>query len=259
MATFLFDKIIFGPVISRRLGESLGINLLPENRKICNFNCVYCECGITESADIAKSGPPSRDEVRERLESRLKDIKKSKTAVDTITFAGNGEPTLHPYFPEIVEDTISLRDKYMPGTDIAVLSNSTRIDDNKIFHALNKVDLNILKLDSGYEETIKTINCPMYKFNLARIIENLKKFNGNLIIQTLFIRGIYKGRKIDNTNEKELARWLETMNYIKPESIMIYTIARDTPNTGLYRISFDELLKISEKVEQLGITTHISS
>ena len=194
MATFLFDRTIFGPVISRRLGESLGINLLPGNRKICNFNCIYCECGPTYSNDISNSEIPSRAEVRESLQSRLKDIKNNKTHIDTITYAGNGEPTLHPEFPEIVDDTIDLREKYLPDADIAVLSNSTHIDNEKIFNALKKVDLNILKLDSGYESTCKTINCPLYNFNLNKIIENLKKFNGNLIIQTLFFRGIYKGK-----------------------------------------------------------------
>jgi wyosine [tRNA(Phe)-imidazoG37] synthetase (radical SAM superfamily) len=258
MATFLFDKIIFGPVISRRLGESLGINLLPGNRKICNFNCIYCECGPTDSADVNKYILPSRNEVRKELEFRLRDINKGEVPVDTVTYAGNGEPTLHPEFPEIVYDTIELRNKYLPDADIAVLSNSTHIDNNKIYNALNKVDLNILKLDSGFESTCKIINCPLIDFNHKRIVENLKNFNGNLIIQTLFFRGTYKGRKIDNTTEKELEKWLETIKFIQPESIMIYTIARDTPNKDLYRIPFDELLKISEMVEEQGIISHIS-
>lgn len=258
MATFLFDKIIFGPVISRRLGESLGINLMPNNKKICNFNCIYCECGPTNSNDTSKFKLPTRIQVAEKLEFRLKDIKAKKIPIDTVTYAGNGEPTLHPEFPEIVKDTIALRDKYLPDTDIAVLSNSTLIDNKRIFNALNLVDLNILKLDSGYEETNKAINCPLFNFNLNKTIENLKNFNGNLIIQTLFFRGIYKGQEIDNTTEKELTRWLQIINYIQPESVMIYTIARNTPNKGLYKIPPGELTRISEKLEKTGITTHIS-
>lgn len=258
MATFLFDSTIFGPVISRRLGKSLGINLLPNNRKICNFNCIYCECGPTYSANIRNFNIPSRAEVKEKLESRLNYIKSKGLFIDTITFAGNGEPTLHPEFPEIIDDTIELRDNYLPGINIAILSNSTLTGDDKVFTALNKADLNILKLDSGYEETNRTINCPLHPFNLKKTIENLKKFNGNLIIQTLFFKGIYNGKQINNATREEVAKWLQIINDIKPESVMIYTIARDTPNKGLQKIPFDDLMKISEKVENLGINTHIS-
>ncbi len=258
MATFLFDSTVFGPVISRRLGESLGINLLPNNRKICNFNCIYCECGPTYSASIMNFDIPSRTEVKEKLESRLREIKNKGLFIDTITFAGNGEPTLHPEFPEIIDDTIELRNNYLPETNIAILSNSTLTDNDKIFKALNKVDLNILKLDSGNQETNMTINCPLQPFNLEKTIDNLKKFNGNLIIQTLFFKGMYKGREINNATPEEVTKWLQIINDIKPESVMIYTIARDTPNKGLQKIDFDELEGISRKVEELGIKTHIS-
>jgi wyosine [tRNA(Phe)-imidazoG37] synthetase (radical SAM superfamily) len=258
MATFLFDSTIFGPVISRRLGESLGINLLPNNRKICNFNCIYCECGPTYSANIKDFNIPSRAEVKEKLGARLNYIKDKGLFIDTITFAGNGEPTLHPEFPEIVDDTIELRDNYLPGTNIAILSNSTLIGNDKIFNALNKIDLNILKLDSGYEETNRTINRPLRPFNLGKTIDNLKKFNGSLIIQTLFFKGIYNGKEVNNSTIKEVTKWLQVINDIKPESVMIYTIARDTPNKGLRKIPFKELMEISEKVEKLGIKTHIS-
>ena len=258
MATFLFDSTIFGPVISRRLGESLGINLLPNNRKVCNFNCIYCECGPTFSADIRNFNIPSRIEVKENLGFRLEHIKTKGLFIDTITFAGNGEPTLHPEFPEIIDDTIELRNIYLPDTNIAVLSNSTLTGNEKIFNALNKADLNILKLDSGYEETNRIINCPLRPFNLEKTIDNLKKFNGNLIIQTLFFKGIYNGKEVNNATVKEVTKWLQIINDIKPESVMIYTIARDTPNKGLQKIPFDDLLEISEKVEKLGIKAHIS-
>jgi wyosine [tRNA(Phe)-imidazoG37] synthetase (radical SAM superfamily) len=258
MATFLFDSTIFGPVISRRLGESLGINLLPNNRKICNFNCIYCECGPTYSSNIRNFDIPTRAEVREKLGARLSHIKTKGLLIDTITFAGNGEPTLHPEFPEIIDDTIELRDNYLPDTDIAILSNATLIANNKIFRALSKVDLNILKLDSGYRETNRIINCPLRDFNLEETIENLKKFNGSLIIQTLFFKGIYNGKEVNNASSKEVAKWLQIINDIKPESVMIYTIARDTPNKGLEKLPSDELVEISEKVEKLGIKTHIS-
>lgn len=258
MATFLFDSTIFGPVISRRLGESLGINLLPNNRKICNFNCIYCECGPTYSPNIKNFNIPSRTEVRDKLRDRLRHIKTKGLFIDTITFAGNGEPTLHPDFPEIIDDTIELRNNYLPETRIAILSNATLTGNNKIFNALSKVDLNILKLDSGYRETNRTINCPLRPFNLDETIENLKKFNGSLIIQTLFFKGVYNGKEVNNATSKEVTKWLQIINDIKPESVMIYTIARDTPNKGLQKLPFDDLVKISKKVEKLGIKTHIS-
>ncbi len=257
MATFLFDKIIFGPVHSRRLGASLGINLLPNDKKICSFNCIYCECGWTDSESDSTFHP--REEVRENLRLKLEQMKMNNESLDAITFAGNGEPTLHPKFDLIIQDTIGIRNRYFPDAQIAVLSNASLIHKRKIFNALKRVDQNILKLDSVFEDTVQLLNQPHSGFDLKRTIEYLKKFNGQLIIQTMFIRGEYGGVKFDNTTEKEINAWLETLKEIHPALVMIYTIARDTPAENIQRLKQEELETIAEKVEQIGIPTQISS
>ncbi|MBN2350374.1 MAG: radical SAM protein [Bacteroidales bacterium] len=258
MATFLFDKIIFGPVKSRRLGDSLGINLLPINKKVCNFNCIYCECGLTQSYLPSGSKMPTRQEIKNKLELRLIKMKNEQNPPDTITFAGNGEPTLHPDFVEIINDTLFLRNTILPSAKIAVLSNATRIHVSKIFNALNLVDLNILKIDSVIKETQTLINCPLSDYNLTSVIKNLKMFNGNLIIQTLFFNGLYKGKTVDNTTTEELEAWLNVIREINPKMVMIYTIARDTPFDTLNKISFNVLEQIAKKVTNLGIPVQIS-
>ena len=258
MATFLFDSIVFGPVTSRRLGNSLGINLLPVNKKICNFNCVYCECGLTLSAS-PDSAMPAREEVRLELEKWLNYNHKPGKPIDSITFAGNGEPTLHPDFAAIIYDTVELRNRYNRHVKIAVLSNATRIADEKVFAALLQVDLNILKLDSGFKKTLNRINCPLTPFSLEDTIARLQKFKSNLIIQTLFFRGMVNQLPVDNTTPEETEKWLEMMEQIRPESIMIYTIARDTPTNGLVKIGFHELQKIAEKAEKRGFRVQISA
>jgi wyosine [tRNA(Phe)-imidazoG37] synthetase (radical SAM superfamily) len=259
MATFLFDKIIFGPVKSRRLGVSLGINLLPATRKICNFNCIYCECGWTSDTYEDKSRLPSRREVYEALDKRLQLMKDKDHLPDVITFAGNGEPTLHPDFSGIIDDTIELRNKYCPGTRIAVLSNSSRINIPGVREALLKIDQNILKLDSGFDLTVKIHNQPRVNIQVARLIEDLKKFNGHLIIQTLFLKGSFKGKTIDNTTPEELEVWLKAIEMIRPSEVMIYTISRDTPEGGsLNKVPPAELRRIAGMVNKMGIITQVS-
>jgi wyosine [tRNA(Phe)-imidazoG37] synthetase (radical SAM superfamily) len=207
MATFLFDKIIFGPVKSRRLGVSLGVNLLPETKKLCNFNCIYCECGWTPQTQKTESYLPSRREVYEALNKKLSWMKERNTPPDVITFAGNGEPTLHPDFPGIIDDSIELRDRYFPEAEIAVLSNSTTITLPHVKEALLKVNKNILKLDSAFDLTVRIHNQPRVNVRVKELIENLKGFNGRLLIQTLFVRGSYNGKVIDNTTPEEVDAW----------------------------------------------------
>ena len=215
MATFLFDKIIFGPVQSRRLGASLGINLLPNDRKICSFNCIYCECGWTDSENHTSFHP--REEIRENLRVKLEEMRMNNEPLDTITFAGNGEPTLHPRFDLVIQDTIGIRNRYFPEAQIAVLSNSSLIHKRKIFNALKRIDQNILKMDSAFEETVQLLNKPYKGFDMQRMIDTLMRFNGQLIIQTMFIRGEYKGQKFDNTTEKEIEAWLKLVEKINPD------------------------------------------
>jgi wyosine [tRNA(Phe)-imidazoG37] synthetase (radical SAM superfamily) len=261
MGTFLFDEIIFGPVKSRRLGVSLGINLLPTKRKICNFNCLYCECGWTKTADKIPGHLPGRKDVFEALDLKLSEMKDLVQKPDVITYAGNGEPTLHPEFPGIIDDSIALRDKYFPGAKIAVLSNATTISDPLIKAALLKVDMNILKLDSAFDTTVNIHNQPLVKINVEKLINNLAAFNGKLIIQTLFLRGVYHDRVIDNTTHEEIDAWLKAIEKIKPSEVMIYTISRDTPPEGgqLNKVPARELREIASMVENLGIKTQVSA
>ena len=259
MATFLFDKIIFGPVKSRRLGVSLGINLLPVKRKICNFNCIYCECGWTRDIEKAFSHLPGREDVYEALDLKLSAMKAKSQAPDVITYAGNGEPTLHPDFPGIIDDSIILRDKYFPKAKIAVLSNSSTITNPLIKAALLKVDMNILKLDSAFDSTVKIHNQSGININVEELIKNMVRFKGKLIIQTLFLRGMYNGQVIDNTTPVEIIAWLKAIERIKPSEVMIYTISRDTPEGGqLKKIPVRELKGIAALVESLGIKTQVS-
>ena len=259
MATFLFDEIIFGPVKSRRLGVSLGINLLPNKRKICNFNCIYCECGWTRDIEKAVSYLPRREEVYEALDLKLYGMKIKSKSPDVITYAGNGEPTLHPDFPGIIDDSIILRDKYFPKAKIAVLSNSTTITNPLVKAALLKVDMNILKLDSAFDSTVKIHNQPRININVEELINNLAGFNGKLIIQTLFLRGIYNGIVIDNTTPAEINAWLKAIERIRPSEVMIYTISRDTPEGGqLNKVPVKELRGIAALVEKMGIKIHVS-
>ncbi|RLD35877.1 MAG: radical SAM protein [Bacteroidetes bacterium] len=258
MSTFLFNDIIFGPISSRRLGRSLGINLLPDNRKICNFNCIYCECGWTENTSFEKLTFHPRKEVYKALKTKLIKLVSANNQPDVITFAGNGEPTIHPDFDAIIEDTLEIRNSISPETQIAVLSNATMIQKSSVFKALSKIERNILKLDSAIEDTLVKINQPKGKINLAKLISDMQSFNGNLIIQTLFLRGDYKGNKIDNTTEEEINAWLKLLKLIQPFEVMIYTFHRDTPARGLIRISEEELNIIGRKVEKEGIKILVS-
>ena len=256
MAGFLFDKLVFGPVYSRRLGVSLGINLLPVDNKYCNFNCVYCECGWTDNS-ASKIILPKREDLRRQLEAKLKEIQGTVNEPDAITFAGNGEPTIHPEFAEIIDDTIELRDKWAPTAAISILSNASMLHKSKVREALKKTDKNIQKLDTGIEGTFRKLNQAQGNLSLEKIIENLLSFDGKLIIQTLFVRGEYNGNTIDNTTPAEIEAWLEIVKKIKPEYVMIYPIERGTPAKGLEKIPENELKAIAEKVEAVGVKTEV--
>lgn len=253
----LFNETVFGPIHSRRLGASLGINLLPVNAKICSFDCVYCECGFNFTQEGARI--PSRNEVAELLELRLKTLLEKGDPLDVITFAGNGEPTLHQDFSAIIDDTIRLRNDYFPNAKVSVLSNSTRIHKPEVFDALLKVDNNILKLDSAISATAKLINQPNTpNFSIDDTISQLQKFKGQLIIQTLFFSGDYNGQHIDNTTETELVAWLEALKRIRPQYVMIYSLDRATPAKNLIKADAETLSTISKRVEALGIETQVT-
>ncbi len=258
MTTKLFESVIFGPIQSRRLGFSLGINLLPVNSKLCNFNCVYCECGWTDLYSIEKVVFYKRDEIKLQLEKSLIDLKIKNVKLDSITFAGNGEPTMHPQFYKIIDDVIDLRNYYFPECKISVLSNSLMLGNDKIIDALKKIGNRILKLDAGTEKMFQLINQPLNKRTLNWVVSQLMKFNGDLIIQTIFLRGYHNGNYIDNTTDEEINEWLIQLKKIKPQKVMIYSIDRATPEKKLQEIELNELYKIANRVNLIGIETLVS-
>ncbi|MCD8044096.1 MAG: radical SAM protein [Tannerellaceae bacterium] len=258
MATILFDSIVFGPVKSRRLGVSLGVNLLPPDGKLCTFNCIYCECGLNQERRT-RSKLPTRQEVREALEKKLQTMQADHMPPDVITFAGNGEPTLHPDFPDIIEDTIKLRNRWFPKAKIAVLSNSTMLHKKEVVEALKKVDDNILKLDSVLDSRIQQVDVPNQPdFTFERLLEQLCRFEGKLIIQTMFLKGEYKGISVQNTTPEELIGWIEALKKIRPQQVMIYTIDRETPVKGLKKLTREELEEIAELARKEGFTVQVS-
>ncbi|MFV0555038.1 MAG: radical SAM protein [Mangrovibacterium sp.] len=257
MATFLFDQIIFGPIQSRRLGTSLGINLLPTNRKLCSFNCVYCECGWNAKGG-EKGTLPTRAEVKTRLEAQLQKMIAENHLPDVITFAGNGEPTLHPEFAGIIDDTIELRNALVPTSKIAVLSNATRIHKPEVFQALLKIEDNIQKLDSVEERTLRIMDIPQANYSIEETINSLAKFEGKVIVQTMLLKGEVDGEAFDNTTEEEMTALTEAMARIKPSQVMLYSISRDTPAEQLVKATREELDELARRIEELGIEVQVS-
>ena len=258
MSTIIYPSPIFGPIHSRRLGVSLGINLLPADGKFCSFDCIYCECGYNKD-HRPKKKLPTREEVKTALEARLIDMKANGPFPDVLTFAGNGEPTAHPHFAEIIDDTIELRDKYFPQAKVSVLSNSTFIHKPEVFNALMKVDNNILKLDTVNIDYINTVDKPVGNYDLNRIIDCMKAFNGQLIIQTMFLKGTTdEGVDVDNTHDDYVLPWLETVKQIAPRQVMIYTIDRETQDTHLQKATHEELDRILHMLEDAGIKASAS-
>lgn len=257
MGGFLFHDTVFGPVMSRRLGVSLGINLLPVDYKYCTFNCIYCECGWTHEKPENGGGLPDRAQVKKLLEEKLISMQKEDNAPDAITFAGNGEPSIHPEFSEIIDDTIGLRDIYFPEAKITVLSNASMLHRDKVFNALLKVDNNIQKLDAGTEQMFQLINKPAGKLTLEKVVDYLMQFNGKLIVQTLFLKANINEALIDNTKDSEVEPWLTLLQKVNPEYVMIYPVDRETPEQNIEKISFDVLNTIAEKVNNAGIKTKV--
>ena len=252
MSTVIYPSPIFGPIHSRRLGISLGINLMPADGKLCSFDCIYCECGF--NADHRPTLPiPTREEVADKLEQTLQRMTSDGELPDVLTFAGNGEPTCHPHFAEIISDTIRLRNQYCPQAKVCVLSNSTMIHRQQVHDALMLVDDNILKLDTINPQYINKVDRPNGQYDVNAIIERMKVFNGHIIIQTMFMRGEYLGESVDNTGEEFVVPWLEVVKEIKPQQVMVYTIDRETPAHGLEKASREQLDAIRDRVIAAGI------
>lgn len=258
MVTILFHDTIFGPIHSRRLGTSLGINLTPNDGKICSFDCIYCEAGYNAQG-TGMTGISPREEVRTLLEQKLAAMKANGDRLDVITFSGNGEPTLHPDFNGVVDDVIALRDRYYPQVKISVLSNSTMIDRPAVVEALKKVDNNILKLDSAIDRTMRLIDRPVNRnFNVADLVERLKQFSGQCIVQTMMLRGEHEGERIDNTTDEEVEALLAAYLEIRPMEVMLYSIDRATPEENLQKVPKEELETIAERFRAKGIKVQVN-
>ena len=224
---------------------------------MCSFDCIYCECGWNDEHP-GKRRFNAREDVRAMLEETLQKMVSDGTPPDVITFAGNGEPTMHPDFENIIADTIALRDKHCPAAKVSVLSNATQIHREDVRRALLRVDNNILKLDSAFDETVQLVNKPQGAYTVARTVELLKAFEGNLILQTMFLRGEYLGKRVDNTTEEEVSAWLKLVAEIKPKQVMVYSLDRDTPCQTLEKVEKEELREIAARVEALGITCSVA-
>lgn len=258
MQTVLFTSTIFGPIHSRRLGTSLGVNLMPADGKVCSFDCLYCEAGFNAQGPGTKGIPP-RTEVARLLEDKLAEMRNQNLQLDVITFSGNGEPTLHPDFNGVVDDVLLLRDKYYPEAKVSVLSNATRLQSTSVVEALRKVDNNILKLDSALDETVKIIDRPVSpEYRVADVIEGMKQFDGQCIVQTMMLRGEHNGVTIDNTTDCEIEALINACKDIAPREVMLYSIDRKTPAEHLVKVQRDELEKIAQRFIDAGLKVQVS-
>lgn len=253
----LYTTHIMGPIHSRRLGVSLGVNLLPTDGKVCSFDCVYCECGW--NADHRGGKLPQADEVIAQLEQKLKQMHADGEPLDVITFAGNGEPTLHPEFARVIDSTLALRDKYYPEVKVSVLSNATRMTVPAVYDALMRVDNNILKLDGAFDETVRLIDQPVDShYSVKQVVEWMKAYRGQLIVQTMFVRGEHNGHSFDNTLPAEVEAWRELMREIRPHQIMVYSLDRPTPEKNLTAVSKAEMESLVAPLIAEGMEISIS-
>ena len=259
MQTVLFNETVFGPIHSRRLGVSLGVNLSPRDGKVCTFDCLYCEAGYNAQGP-GTTGLPRREEVAAALEERLKELAEEGVRPDVITFSGNGEPTVHPDFAGIIDDTLALRDRFCPGAKVSVLCNSTMLNRPSVADALRKADNAILKLDSAIESTMRALDRPVGDgFTVERAVEMLAAFGPKAIVQTMLTRGSHDGAAVDNTTEAELDALIEAYRRIKPREIMLYTIDRLTPERSLERVPPEELRAAAERITAAtGISVQVS-
>lgn len=257
MATQLFGDVIFGPVKSRRLGISLGVNLLPVNGKLCNFDCIYCECGWNGRSESKLKYTPE-PQVLVELGEKLRSMKNDGEKLDVITFAGNGEPTMHPDFEKIINGTIELRNELYPSAKVAVLSNATQLSKESVRRALSRVDRAILKIDSAIEHTINILNQPQFKYSLESVIEQMNKFEGEIIIQTMFLHGEYNGEFVDNTTDEEVKAWIDVLKRVKPKLVMLYSLDRDTPVSTIEKVDVEEMEGIAARVREVGFECTVS-
>ena len=247
------EETVFGPIFSRRLGRSLGINLLPEKGKLCNFDCIYCECGWNRDGREDRR-LPSAAEVLEKLRAKLADCQAAGTAIDSITFSGDGEPTLHPEFASIVDGTLALRDEFYPAAKVSVLSNATMAGREDVFRALRKVDNPILKIDAATDEGAAAVNSPSGEYHVADVVSALERFGGDFILQTMFLRS----PSFETGAEPNLSLWTDLVRRLRPRETMVYTIARETPMKGLSPYSAEEMKTLVKPLLDEGFRIKIS-
>ena len=231
-----FDEIVFGPIFSRRLGSSLGVNLLPSKGKLCNFDCVYCECGWNKDG-VGDKVFPKLEDIETALNEKMAKAVAEGVAVDSITFSGNGEPTMHPDFPQVIDITLRLRDRYFPYAKVSVLSNATLVGRKAVAEALKRVDNPILKIDASSDELIRKINKPVGAYRLSEIVEAMKAFEGGFILQTMFLCS----PEFDTAAPEALAAWMDIVREVKPREIMVYTIDRETPDKSLGKYTVEQM------------------
>lgn len=246
------EELVFGPIHSRRLGSSLGINLLPEKGKICNFDCIYCECGWNRDGK-GDNHLPTAAELRDALNARLSECRAGGIAIDSITFSGDGEPTLNPDFAEIIDITLELRDRYYPKAVVSVLSNATRVSREPVFKALRKVDNPILKLDAPTTELAALINQPQADYRIEEVIGDLRKFEGDFVLQTMFL----KSDDFDSSSPEVLDGWMNIVRELKPRGVMVYTIDRETPKKGLRKFTVEEMSALVQPLIDEGFNIQI--
>ena len=247
-----FENIVFGPIHSRRLGSSLGVNLLPAKGKLCNFDCIYCECGWNKDGKEDRK-VPGLTEVREAMENAFSRLAKEGVKIDSITFSGNGEPTVNPDFPEIIDVTLELRDKYLPGAVVSVLSNATLIGRKEIVDALKKVDNPILKIDAPTDEGAAIINRPAPSYNVEETVRNLEAFDGNFVLQTMFLK--WSGS--DSSDPKWIGGWMKIVRRLKPREIMVYTLDREAPQKGLEKFTVSQMKDLVQPLIDEGFNIQI--
>lgn len=257
MSTRLFNDMIFGPVNSRRFGSSLGINLLPPYMKFCNFDCIYCECGWTGNNENTLKELPESEVIAERLITQIELFQHRGIPIDTITFAGNGEPTLHPNFKEIIEDTLMIRDTLLPESKVVVLTNATMLHKDEVVASLQKVDQCMFKLDAGTEQTFQQINQPLGAISLEKVVGRIKQFPGAITIQSLFLRGKRNGEVVDNTLPNEVNSWAGLLDEINPSEVVLYSIDRPTPEEELEKVSMEELMSIAQQLGDRSFNVRI--
>lgn len=250
----LREETVFGPIFSRRLGTSLGINLLPEKGKICNFDCIYCECGWNKDGRD-DTVIPTAAKVRADLERMLLRLREEGTRVDSITFSGDGEPTINPEFPQIIDDTLALRDRLAPSAKVSVLSNATRVHVPEVFAALCKVDNPIMKIDAPTNELVERINHPAPGYDVAKVVESLKQFKGDFVLQTCMLSS--QEYDFDSSRHEVLDGWMEIVRQLRPREIMVYTIDRPTPAQGLVKFTVEQMTSLVQPLIDEGFKVQI--